>query len=77
LNINDVENNLINSDLKINDDDSESSINNEKNINNKKSKISETIVLCGVSLKKKGEICKNKVSPGCNGKCKRHHFIII
>jgi hypothetical protein len=79
LNITDIEDNLINSNLKINDNDndSESSTNTKKKINNKKSKISETIILCGVSLKKKGETCKNKVSPGCNGKCKRHHVIVI
>ena len=74
LNITDIEDNLINSNLKINDNESESSTNTKKKINNKKS---ETIILCGEPLKKKGETCKNKVSPGCNGKCKRHHVIVI
>ena len=76
LDINEMENNLINPHINVIDDESESSTNSKKKIN-KKSKKSENIILCGTSLKKKGETCKNKVSPGCNGKCKKHHVIII
>ena len=38
------------------------------NINRKS--LNENIILCGDSLKK-GEICKNKENPKCNGKCKK------
>jgi len=30
--------------------------------------------LCGSPLKKKGEKCKNKPHPDCNGKCKKHYI---
>ena len=32
----------------------------------------DEIILCGAPLKKKGEKCKNKGVPQCNGKCKIH-----
>jgi len=64
LNITDFENNLINSNININD--------YELSTNSKKS---ENIILCGTPLKKKGATCKNKVSDGCDGKCKKHYIV--
>ena len=37
----------------------------------------DKIILCDTPLKKKGETCKNKANPDCNGKCKRHFIKVI
>jgi len=45
---------------------------------NKSSKSNDSnIVLCGFPLKKKGETCKNKANPQCNGRCKKHFVLVI
>jgi hypothetical protein len=38
-----------------------------------KSSLADEIILCGASLKKKGETCRNKANPECNGRCKKHY----
>ena len=37
----------------------------------------DEIILCGAPLKKKGETCKNKVNPECNGRCKKHFVKVV
>ena len=37
----------------------------------------DEVILCGAPLKKKGEICKNKANPQCNGKCKKHFVLVV
>ena len=54
-----------------NDNISISSNSTSKSSSSSKSS-NEEVILCGASLKKKGETCKNKANPNCNGKCKRH-----
>jgi hypothetical protein len=45
---------------------------------NKSTKSStDEVILCGAPLKKKGETCKNKANPQCDGKCKRHFVVVV
>ena len=52
--------------------DSINNLNDNENISTK-----DEIILCGTPLKKKGETCKNKANPQCNGKCKKHFVLVV
>ena len=60
-----------------NDNTSISSKSTTKSSKSTKSLTNEDAVLCGASLKKKGETCKNKANSECNGRCKRHFVKVI
>jgi len=70
LNITENEINLINSNINIIDTDIDN-----KSISTKST--TDKVILCGAPLKKKGETCKNKVNPQCDGKCKRHFVDVV
>ena len=55
------------------------SISSKSTVKSSKSTKSSTneVILCGASLKKKGETCKNKANPQCDGKCKRHFVVVV
>ena len=58
------------------DDNSITSKSSSKSSKSSKSS-SDEIILCGAPLKKKGETCKNKANPQCDGKCKRHFIGVV
>jgi len=37
----------------------------------------EKVIFCGAPLKKKGEKCKNKANPHCDGRCKKHYVNVV
>ena len=67
---------LLNNEIE-NDNTSISSKSTTTSSKSTKSLTNEVAVLCDASLKKKGETCKNKVNPNCNGRCKRHFVKVV
>ena len=78
LKITELENKLINSVENNNDNDTISISSKSTTKSSKSTKSSnKEVILCETPLKKKGETCKNKASPECNGKCKIHFVLSI
>jgi len=75
FNLSENEIKLIN-DIYNNDNTSISSKSTSKSTRSTKLSTDE-VILCGAPLKKKGEICKNKANPQCNGKCKKHFVLVV
>ena len=75
FNLSENEIKLIN-DIYNNDNTSISSKSTTKSSKSIKSS-SDEVILCGAPLKKKGETCKNKVNPECNGRCKKHIIKVV
>ena len=75
LKITDFENKLINSTIKTDHNEIDNISTSSSSTKSSKSS-NKDIILCGAALKKKGETCKNKANPDCNGKCKKHFALI-
>ena len=74
--IENIDDDKINNYLKITENEKCLISSNEDTSDDKIESPNKDIILCGASLKK-GSTCKNKVNPNCNGRCKRHHVIVI
>jgi hypothetical protein len=61
-----------------NDNNDDKSISSKSTKSTKSTKSStDEVILCNAPLKKKGETCKNKANPQCDGKCKRHFVVVV